>query len=1168
MRLSLACALTVSSAVAVTFCGLVRPASAQDLVARTEHQSPEQERKSFRLPPGFEIQLVAAEPDIDKPMNIAFDAKGRLWVTSTVEYPYPAKEGETPRDKVIVLSDFAQDGRARKVETFAEGLNIPIGLLPVENGALVFAINHVRRMLDTDGDGRADKNELLLGTYGFRDTHGMTNHFTVGFDGWVYANHGFNNESDIKASDGSSLKLTSGNNYRFKLDGSRVEPFAWGQVNPFGLTFDPLGNLYSADCHTRPQYLLLRGAVYPSFGKPDDGLGFGPEMCFHDHGSTGIAGTLYYAADHFPEKYRGMLFNGNPVTNRINHDVLKWNGSSPLAVDQGDFLASDDAWFRPVDLVLGPDGAIYIADFYNRIIGHYEVDLAHPGRDRTSGRIWRIVYRGEDGKGAVPAVPDLSKATPAELVERLGDGNLAVRMMAQRQLVERADRVKSIRVLVGRDVARARNVPQAVHVLWAQHQLDILKDEALTAAMYHAEREVRVHAIRIVSEKLKVSPTLREAVRQLIQDPDAHVRRAAADALGRHPRVENIRPLLAARKAAQPEDGHLVHTIRMALRDQLESTPVVHGIAALKLNEDEERGLADVIAGVKNPDVGGLVMAYLTRGITDPGRTVQLLLQAAKRLPPGDVDTLTDTVLQRFPGDLDLQRQLFVSLLEGLAQRGAEPGEATRRWGTELAEKLAASEPFDPGAWTFYPLDGAAAAAAAENLFSVEQRPLNDPAGVALWSSLPRGEGVTGVLRSREFEIPAKLSFLIAGHYGSPDQNEELKNLVRLRLADADGGGGKTVAEARVPRNDTPQRVDWDLAAVAGKKGYIEAVDADARGAYAWVAFGRFEPAVAPTPPPTAAQDRIVAAAVIARALKLENLRERMEQLVGSDDVDPQARAGAARALGAIGTGASVKVLARAASDPNVPPAVRQAVSQSLAEQNTAEARESLLAAIAAAPEPLQRALSVSLAGNAEGAEALLGAVRAGKASPRLLQDPQVAERLKAANLPDLDTRLAELTKGLVPADEAVNRLIEQRRAGYDPADASAERGLAVFTKNCSACHKVGEVGVVIGPQLDGLGQRGLDRIVEDVVDPNRNVDGAFRTTILRLKGGETVSGLLRREEGASIVLADSTGKESSVPAASVQRRAESPLSLMPSNFGEILTPGEFNDLMKFLLSK
>src|SRR5688500_4100484 len=165
MRLSFACAVGLIGFAAVIGFAPTET-SAQDLVAKTEHQSPEQERAAFKLPPGFEMQLVAAEPDINKPMNIAFDARGRLWVTSTVEYPYPAKEGQTPRDKVIVLSDFGDDGRAQKVETFAEGLNIPLGVLPIENGALVFAIDHIRKMLDTDGDGRADKSEEFLGTYG------------------------------------------------------------------------------------------------------------------------------------------------------------------------------------------------------------------------------------------------------------------------------------------------------------------------------------------------------------------------------------------------------------------------------------------------------------------------------------------------------------------------------------------------------------------------------------------------------------------------------------------------------------------------------------------------------------------------------------------------------------------------------------------------------------------------------------------------------------------------------------------------------------------------------------------------------------------------------------------------------------------------------------------
>ena len=125
-----------------------------------------------------------------------------------------------------------------------------------------------------------------------------------------------------------------------------------------------------------------------------------------------------------------------------------------------------------------------------------------------------------------------------------------------------------------------------------------------------------------------------------------------------------------------------------------------------------------------------------------------------------------------------------------------------------------------------------------------------------------------------------------------------------------------------------------------------------------------------------------------------------------------------------------------------------------------------------------------------------------------------------------------------------------------------------MFAKNCAACHRIGNVGAVIGPQLDGVGKRGSDRIMEDVLDPNRNVDAAFRTTIIRMKSGETVSGLFRREEGQLVVLADATGKEASYDKSKFARRAQSNLSLMPSNFGETIPPNDFNDLMAFLLTK
>ena len=230
----------------------------------------------------------------------------------------------------------------------------------------------------------------------------MTNAFTWGFDGWIYACHGYSNDSKVAGRDQKSISMNSGNTYRMRADGSHAEYFTHGQVNPFGLAFDTLDNMYSCDCHSQPLYQLLRGAYYPSFGKPDDGMGFGPEMVNTDHGSTGIGGISFYTADQYPEAYRGTTFIGNVVTNRVNHDRIEWHGSSPRGTQQADFVWSEDNWFHPVDIELGPDGALYIADFYNRIIGHYEVPLTHPGRDRERGRIWRVVFRGDNGKPAPP----------------------------------------------------------------------------------------------------------------------------------------------------------------------------------------------------------------------------------------------------------------------------------------------------------------------------------------------------------------------------------------------------------------------------------------------------------------------------------------------------------------------------------------------------------------------------------------------------------------------------------------------------------------------------------------------------------------------------------------------------------------------------------------------
>ncbi|MGN6543618.1 MAG: PVC-type heme-binding CxxCH protein, partial [Aureliella sp.] len=293
-------------------------------VRPTNKLSPAEEQAGFHLPAGFVAELVAAEPQISKPLNMAFDKLGRLWVTDTLEYPYPAAPGAPARDSIKVLADRDGNGSFETVTTFADGLNIPIGILPVDDGVICFSIPNIMHLRDVDGDGRCDERKVLLGPFDTsRDTHGMINALRLGPDGWVYACHGFNNQSHVEAADGSEIHLISGNTFRFRADGSHVEQFTSGQVNPFGMTSDEWGNWFTADCHSKPVTLLIRGGCYESFGRPHDGLGFVPPLMNHLHGSTAICGINYYMADQFPAEFRHKFYSGNVMTSRINCNRLQ-----------------------------------------------------------------------------------------------------------------------------------------------------------------------------------------------------------------------------------------------------------------------------------------------------------------------------------------------------------------------------------------------------------------------------------------------------------------------------------------------------------------------------------------------------------------------------------------------------------------------------------------------------------------------------------------------------------------------------------------------------------------------------------------------------------------------------------------------------------------------------
>jgi putative heme-binding domain-containing protein len=996
-----------------------------------------EQRPLFHVPPGFSVQLVASEPDIQKPLNLNFDAAGRLWVTGTAMYPWPAQrdaEGKpiaafaanwndnpvafraastppTPedagRDTVRVLSDFGPDGRARRIEVFADGLNIPVGVqpLPRRPGArgdtvIVHSIPAIWRLEDTDGDGRADTRERLYGDFGFKDTHGMASSFLHWVDGWIYGTHGFANRSEVRDGSGRTTILESGNTYRFRPDGSRFEVWTNGQTNPFGLAFDARGDVYTADSHSKPVYLLVRGGYYEGINKQHDGLGFAPAITSDNHGSTAIAGIASYHASYFPEDYLGNLFNGNPVTRRVNRVRLEWTGSTPKAVRQPDFLTCDDPSFRPVQVRLGPDGALWIADFYNPIIGHYESPLTHPDRDRSHGRIWRVVWHGEDyARRTPPVAPDLTRLDAPGLVAALGDSNLAVRVLATHELVER----------VGGDAARSALAAAPVPApglarAFAETRLGV-PWSAVSAGMKTAE-DLGV-AVRLLAERGQLGEDERRWIERTVALTEpGHVWRAVADLCLRHPADWQAPLLLSMLGVAPVADTELVYALRLALKSQVAAaTPAaLQGWAETVLGAAGR--LADVAMAVPSPVAAEYLLGHLERTSFSDERSGEYARHVVQHLAPERM-VLVDALIRSLDQAPTAHQ---VALAEGLASAAVRPDRplptAARAW---MARVLLG---------TLADKDRVLARRAAEAL--------------------------------RELELPEKV-IPLAKIAESPE-NEYGLRFVAIRGLPA----------------DTPEG-----AAVLGT--------------------------------------------VLGRATDSVHLRKLAAVQLGLKPGDAGARA-------------------------------------------------ALVAGLPGSPVDLALSIATALAKGEAGARELVAVVAAGRAPASLLRHRNLTTAF--APLPaDLRARAAELTASLPPEDARLDALITQRVAAFAQAKPEPARGAGVFAQQCAACHRLGGAGGVIGPTLDGIAARGAARLIEDILDPNRNVDPAFRLASVTLRSGETRLGMNLREDAQAYHLTDpSTGREESVPKSQTTASGVGAGSPMPAVFENSMSEKDFFDLLAHLL--
>lgn len=414
----------------------------QHAPAATPALSPSEAQRLFVVPEGFEVRLFAAEPDVINPVAMTWDERGRLWVLELYEYPSGAPAGQKGRDRIRILEDTDNDGRADKFTVFADGLSLATGLAIGNGGVYLGQAPDLLFLQDTNHDDHADTRVVLLTGFGKDDRHELLNGFTWGPDGWLYLTHGIFTRSKVKIPEASEpgVEVTAAL-ARYHPRAKKFEVFAEGTSNPWGVDFDATGNAFVSACVIDHLFHLAPGGTYQrQAGSPSNPYAYEilPSIVEHKHHMAAYCGICVYQGDQFPAEYQGRVFMGNIHQNAINHDRLVPHGASFKAFPEKDFLTTKDGWFMPVSQQVGPDGALWIADWYDKY-PCYQNALADPeGVDRERGRIWRVVYVGKEAGKKVPPRPDvkmdLGKPGGDELVSQLDHPNVWQRRMAQRVL--------------------------------------------------------------------------------------------------------------------------------------------------------------------------------------------------------------------------------------------------------------------------------------------------------------------------------------------------------------------------------------------------------------------------------------------------------------------------------------------------------------------------------------------------------------------------------------------------------------------------------------------------------------------------------------------------------------------------------------------------------------
>ncbi|MFO0928364.1 MAG: PVC-type heme-binding CxxCH protein [Gemmataceae bacterium] len=663
--------------------------------------SPAEAVRKMTVPDGFSVEVVACEPDLVNPVAMTFDEKGRIWVVESLEYP--RRSPGRGRDRVKILEDTDGDGKVDKVTVFADGLNIPSGIA-VGHGGVWVANSPDILFYPIGADGTAGKPQVVVTGFGRDDTHELPNSLTWGPDGWLYGWNGVFNYSRVKQ---------RGKEHSFTCAIFRIHPktrefqlFCEGTSNPWGIAIDAEGSFFASACvidhlwHlVETGYYHRQAGAYPPFTWKIESI------VNYRHQKAAYCGIHYFDSDAYPPEYRDRLYMGNIHGGCINVDTIRRRGSTYAGSPVPDFLNAHDAWFMPVAQKTGPDGCLYILDWYDRYHCYQDANRDPAGIDRTNGRLYRVRYRN------TPRAPkfDLAKESDDQLIARLASPNVYFRDTAQRLLTERASpelRSKLEKAILDESASRKARM----HALWALVGGERLEPAFHQKLLAHADAGFRAWGVRAAGNARTVEPAVRERVAALASDVSPDVRLQVAIAARKVDGLDPVPLLVDVLAGGTGDDPLLPRIVWQNLHPLLETKG--------------DQFLAVVRKRAGAVDLGGLLP-----------RVVERLLAARRPSADALADLLELAATGRKP-DHGAARQVL-TLLAAKVHSGELAGDRLRTLGEKLLPRLQAYLK------DFHPLRLDAAVFAAT---------LNDPYSLKTTRTLVGGAGNPVELRLRALE--------------------------------------------------------------------------------------------------------------------------------------------------------------------------------------------------------------------------------------------------------------------------------------------------------------------------------------------------------------------------------------------------------------------------------